>query len=73
MTKSIVFWRSLVSVNEEMPRSYLPAARPGMMLSNGMFSTFGVSPMIWPSAFEMSASAPITVVLSLGPKNSIGG
>ena len=58
--------RSSVSVNDEMPRSYLPAVRPGRMLSNGVFWTFGVSPMIWPSALEMSASAPITVVLSSG-------
>ena len=53
-----------------------PAAQAfasGMAAISGVFWTFAVSPMICPRAFEMSASAPITVVLSLGPKNSIGG
>jgi hypothetical protein len=62
-----------VSVKDEMPRSYLPAVRPGRMLSNGVFWTFGVRPMIWPRALAMSASAPITVVLLSLEKNSIGG
>ena len=47
MTKSTVFSRSLVSVNDDIPRSYLFAARPGMMLSKVTFETFGVRPITW--------------------------
>ncbi len=60
-----------MSVNEDMPRSYFPAASPGMMLSNGMFWTLALSPISWAMAFAMSASIPITVLPS-DPMNSSG-
>src|ERR1700712_922468 len=64
--------RALVSVNEDMPRSYFPAARPGRMLSNGAFSKRTGLPSTWPSALARSTSSPMIVLLS-SAKNSFGG
>ena len=61
MTKSTVFSRSFVSVKDEAPTSYLPAASPGMMLSKVAFLTSTLRPMTAPSAFIRSASIPTTV------------
>ena len=51
----------MVIVKEDIPRSYLFAARPGMMLSNVAFLTCGVSPIACPRALARSESIPITV------------
>jgi hypothetical protein len=61
VTKLTVFSRSFVSVKDEAPTSYLPAARPGMMLSKVALTILTLSPMTAASAFIKSASIPITV------------
>src|SRR3954447_22239605 len=55
-----------------MPRSYFPAARPGMIPSNDAFLTLAFRPMTLARAFARSASIPRTV-LSPGFRNSFGG
>jgi hypothetical protein len=62
----------LVSVKEDMPRSYLPAFKPGRMLSNGALTTLDLSPITLVSATARSASIPMTV-LPFGAVNSFGG
>ena len=41
--------------------SYLPAARPGMIVSNVALTTFAFRPITAASALLRSASIPITV------------
>jgi hypothetical protein len=72
VTKSTVFSRSFVSVNEDMPRSYLPAARPGMIASKVTFWMLAFRPITLARAFARSASIPITVLPSEA-MNSSGG
>ena len=67
-----MFSRSLVSVKEEMPRSYFFEERPGRMASKVTLVTSMVSPITWPSAAARSASMPMTVLPS-GAMNSLGG
>ena len=71
VTKSTTFSRSFVSVSEDMPRSYLPPARAGMMLSNDALTTFARRPITAASAVARSASVPSTVLPS-EPMNSFG-
>src|SRR5581483_11632999 len=54
-----------------MPRSYLCAARPGMMLSKVAFTTLAFRPITPASACARSASMPSTVWPS-EPMNSLG-
>ena len=72
VTKSTVFSRSLVSVNDDIPRSYFLAARPGMIPSNVALTTLAFRPMTPVSALARSASMPSTVLPS-EPMNSFGG
>ena len=51
--------------------SYLPAAMPGMIVSNVALTMFALSPMTAASAVPRSASIPITVCPS-GAMNSFG-
>jgi hypothetical protein len=37
-------------VNDDMPRSYLPDARPGMIVSNVALTMLTLRPITWPSA-----------------------
>ena len=50
VTKSTVLSRSLVSVKDDMPRSNLPAARPGMIPSKPAFWTLTLRPSSLPIA-----------------------
>src|SRR5215472_4699921 len=54
-----------------MPRSYLPEAMPGMIVSKVALTMLTRSPITWPSAWARSASMPTTVWPS-GPMNSFG-
>src|SRR3954451_3816192 len=56
-----------------MPRSYLSAARPGMMASKVAFCTFALRPMTEASAAARSASVPTTFLPPPGSMNSLGG
>jgi carbamoyl-phosphate synthase large subunit len=60
-----------VSVKEDMPRSYLPDERPGMMVAKVAFTTFAFRPSAWTTALARSASMPTTVLPS-EPMNSFG-
>ncbi len=51
--------------------SYLPAASPGMIVSNVALTSFAFRPMTLASALPRSASIPTTVWPS-GPMNSFG-
>src|SRR5439155_20705029 len=71
VTKSTTFSRSLVSVNEDIPRSYLREARPGMMLSKVALTMLTLRPITPARAFARSASMP-TTERPFGPMNSFG-
>jgi len=58
-------------VKDEMPTSYLLAARPGMIASNVAFWTSTSSPSFSPSALIRSMSMPMIVLPSLST-NSFG-
>src|SRR4051812_2963805 len=67
---STTFSRSLLSVNDDIPRSKrLPS--DGMMLSKATLLNWNVSPSSWPIARPRSTSMPWTVLLSEA-KNSFG-
>jgi len=59
---STCFSRSLLSVNDDMPKSYFLAAMPGRMPSNALFWNSTSSPSFWPMALPRSTSMPMIVV-----------
>ena len=63
--------RAFVSLNDDIPTSYLPDWMPGMIVSKVAFTNFQVRPMTLPSACPSSGSHPVTV-LPLEPMNSFG-
>ena len=60
-----------MSVIDDIPTSYLPDERPGMIVPNVAFTTFTFSPSSGKIAFARSASMPMTVRPSLA-MNSFG-
>jgi hypothetical protein len=55
------FSRALVSVNDDIPMSYLPAERPVMIASNVTLTNLTFRPSLANSAAPRSTSIPTTV------------
>jgi hypothetical protein len=71
VTKSAAFWRSLGSVNDDIPTLKSPARTEGMIASKAVSRYSGASPSVLATAFIRSTSKPtIWPEVSL---NSFGG